>query len=866
MEEKLLIPEMMDKEVHKTECRSEFSAVVQCLRVEGSLLGPQKCKPYLKVYEDCKLMKFQDDDFRKKVTEDYIEERSKFREMGLKHWDDHLKGKGHQQNTELRTKTSQLMNRSVYLNNFARPIESSELAGAMDQFGEKRTPLKTYSVLLSVCALGSVMFAFIRDVLTLKERGLITMSLNISVNDRAEFAQQLRHFLQPYFASPLQIRVFGSSSTGLGFVNSDLDLNLVFDEDLSESSCGFEDSPSVSSTTSGEMMVEVDKQLSPETLKQSPMSRDTFIRLNKIDCVRLLNRLVNAFRKEKGLITAHVPIPDARTPVVRFMIRHLSTRIPCELSVHNLLGECKANLIRDLVRAETTGTLLRLIFFLKLWASCNGLFSPIVPSAENKKAPEGEEGAAAVSKQRSKAHPKANWNSYALSLLVVAFLQQKGRIPPIQLLLRHNSRNIGGWPIEYDLSFFALDEGFPTLLKGLFTFLYQQIKENRVISPRDGRVFEKDEFRLRYVAEDKRIEKKWRFSLVNVQDPLELSHNVAANVGKAHLASLRWKMMYAIAMLKRSPDDLHFLFRLDDPEQLKEQRRAEKAQNQAIKWFQSTKTLPPSTEPIPARDSLSGSMKPGIRSFLNLLLHILNRRLEFVDNHFEELYLVVWPYIYNKMEKLCEKLQFEQDAIRHKGWRRLFLRFYPRLKALLLFPSLLFQLAFAFSMSSVPSPLLVLAKCRLEKLTPDDMTRFDAEGQLPFHLRKTNIFARLWRSLLSFPSVLGRFVSYALFLVQFLEYYYSDELGRRFGQLVGGRQKIRIPEHPYNSLPTEQQTLCMEVDKCPICRRTRKNDTVLIVSGYVFCHACIYNFVRLEGRCPVTSIPATSNELVKIYH
>ncbi|KAI3415727.1 hypothetical protein GPALN_005314 [Globodera pallida] len=83
MEEKLLIPEMMDKEVHKTECRSEFSAVVQCLRVEGSLLGPHKCKPYLKVYEDCKLMKFQDDDFRKKVTEDYIEERSKFREMGL---------------------------------------------------------------------------------------------------------------------------------------------------------------------------------------------------------------------------------------------------------------------------------------------------------------------------------------------------------------------------------------------------------------------------------------------------------------------------------------------------------------------------------------------------------------------------------------------------------------------------------------------------------------------------------------------------------------------------------------------------------------------------------------------------------------
>ncbi|KAI3415728.1 Speckle targeted PIP5K1A-regulated poly(A) polymerase [Globodera pallida] len=400
-----------------------------------------------------------------------------------KHWDDHLKGKGHQQNTELRTKTSQLMNRSVYLNNFARPIESSELAGAMDQFGEvdrvildrsgngafaivefkeedaAQNLLSSFERLrIGKCNVRihprrvdfegagtdhhvAEHFGELKSVEVLNcldesgasglENQLNSMIAKFSmatttVNDRAEFAQQLRHFLQPYFASPLQIRVFGSSSTGLGFVNSDLDLNLVFDEDLSESSCGFEDSPSVSSTTSGEMMVEVDKQLSPETLKQSPMSRDTFIRLNKIDCVRLLNRLVNAFRKEKGLITAHVPIPDARTPVVRFMIRHLSTRIPCELSVHNLLGECKANLIRDLVRAETTGTLLRLIFFLKLWASCNGLFSPIVPSAENKKAPEGEEGAAAVSKQRSKAHPKANWNSYALSLLVVAFSPTKG--------------------------------------------------------------------------------------------------------------------------------------------------------------------------------------------------------------------------------------------------------------------------------------------------------------------------------------------------------------------------------------------------------------------------------------------------------
>ncbi|KAL3124691.1 hypothetical protein niasHT_001528 [Heterodera trifolii] len=326
-------------------------------------------------------------------------------------------------------------------------------------------------------------------------------------------------------------------------------------------------------------------------------------------------------------------------------------------------------------------------------------------------------------------------------------------------------------------------------------------------------------------------------------------------------------------------------------------------------------TLPSIFEYL-AQESLSGSMKQGIRSVLNLFSHFSGRRLSFVDSHFDELFLllhlflenrflkrfsasfsenfygmkrvpwrmnassfsrlgyrfrslfliVVLPYIHDKFERLSEQIESERDAIRQKGWRRLFLRFYPSLKALLFLVTLLFQLAFVFSFSSVPSLSLLLAKCRLEKLTLSDVAQFDAEGQLPFHLRRTNVFARLWRSLVSLPSTLGRLFTYALFLVQFLEYFYSDELGRRFGQFVEGRRNIRIPTHPFNNLPTEQQTLCMEVDKCPICRRTRKNDTVLTVSGYVFCHSCIFNFVRIEHCCPITSLPATSNELVKIYN
>lgn len=64
-----------------------------------------------------------------------------------------------------------------------------------------------------------------------------------------------------------------------------------------------------------------------------------------------------------------------------------------------------------------------------------------------------------------------------------------------------------------------------------------------MIVPRDGRILDRNEFKDRYLEGDKRIEQRWRFSLVNLQDPLELSHNVASNVGHQYIALLRWKAM-----------------------------------------------------------------------------------------------------------------------------------------------------------------------------------------------------------------------------------------------------------------------------------------------------------------------------------
>lgn len=120
--------------------------------------------------------------------------------------------------------------------------------------------------------------------------------------------------------------------------------------------------------------------------------------------------------------------------------------------------------------------------------------------------------------------------------------------------------------------------------------------------------------------------------------------------------------------------------------------------------------------------------------------------------------------------------------------------------------ALAFQVAYAFSYTTVPSLSLLLAGVRLERLTPQDIQSFEA---IPLHLQKTGlvnlllyavkrvllrVIARLWRFLVSIPSVLGRLLSYGLFVVQFLEYFYNDDMSNK---LSLGPQLAPAPPHPY---------------------------------------------------------------------
>ncbi|MGH0126366.1 UNVERIFIED_CONTAM: hypothetical protein FKN15_027429 [Acipenser sinensis] len=64
---------------------------------------------------------------------------------------------------------------------------------------------------------------------------------------------------------------------------------------------------------------------------------------------------------------------------------------------------------------------------------------------------------------------------------------------------------------------------------------------------------------------------------------------------------------------------------------------------------------------------------------------------------------------------------------------------------------------------------------------------------------------------------------------------------------------------------TNQLTLPKYQSLCPLCHKTRANDTALATSGYVFCYRCAYNCVKRQQRCPLTGYPTELQHLIKLY-
>lgn len=213
--------------------------------------------------------------------------------------------------------------------------------------------------------------------------------------------------------------------------------------------------------------------------------------------------------------------------------------------------------------------------------------------------------------------------------------------------------------------------------------------------------------------------------------------------------------------------------------------------------------------------------------------------------------LVGWPYIMEKLEKFHLLLSMYTAASNSRQFPiiHILVNYYPWIKILFYTFSFLLKIAYILSLCNVHSPELKFANVHLVKLS---------EMELGEANRKKS-----WRLLAILTTILTRCITFGLYFIQFLDFYYNSNIGENFRM----EQRVRNWKHP--SAPhkklRESSVLLLETNKCPLCLQQRVNDTALAVSGYVFCYGCIYSYVEQEMKCPITNLPANVDDLIKIF-
>ncbi|EFC47216.1 predicted protein [Naegleria gruberi] len=127
-----------------------------------------------------------------------------------------------------------------------------------------------------------------------------------------------------------------------------------------------------------------------------------------------------------------------------------------------------------------------------------------------------------------------------------------------------------------------------------------------------------------------------------------------------------------------------------------------------------------------------------------------------------------------------------------------------------------------------------------------------------------NLFGSLFGYIIKFLYSISDYSTHLLlaiaFLFKFFEWYFNNESSL----LTKGN--IIIPPPPSQpertpgglEIPTNPRL-------CPLCKKERRNATLLTVSGFVFCYKCIQNHLISHSTCPITLSPCNKSHLVKIF-
>ncbi|XP_078581688.1 speckle targeted PIP5K1A-regulated poly(A) polymerase-like [Branchiostoma floridae x Branchiostoma japonicum] len=358
----------------------------------------------------------------------------------------------------------------------------------------------------------------------------------------------LQEVLKEFFPA-CRVFPFGSSVNGFGRPGCDLDLYLdfgrsKFDYQFATSSSSVSEKNSTDPNREEATEDTVDSADMNSTEKTELDSSDTVVSMEDIESAsveELLDLLASILKRcAPGCAKVQV-VPSARCPVVKFV--HKDTGLHCDISINNRLALHNTELLHQ-YRTANPG-LGPLVFVVREWGRLCGIAG-------------------------NSAGGGPRLTNYALTWLVVYYLQMEGVLPSVQELRDVCEPTevllVDGW----DCSFTRQMDKFPSkgktpsqveLLKGFFHFFSKFEFETSVVSPLTGQHLSVTKVSANQIISTADVQgesqqgtnhvsasqhalegktanegsddcQQFRIGPINIQDPFELSHNVAGNVNE----------------------------------------------------------------------------------------------------------------------------------------------------------------------------------------------------------------------------------------------------------------------------------------------------------------------------------------------
>lgn len=168
------------------------------------------------------------------------------------------------------------------------------------------------------------------------------------------------------------------------------------------------------------------------------------------------------------------------------------------------------------------------------------------------------------------------------------------------------------------------------------------------------------------------------------------------------------------------------------------------------------------------------------------------------------------------------------------------------------------QFRFMINQSDVHSPLLAILKLKLVY----DLNRTTSSPN-------DSLIRRLLR-------LANYCFTNILFFVQFLKWFYDYRANRSFmgaeeattsntDEATNNSEYICEPRLHDKLAQNKAYKTLSESSLCPLCNKKRTNQCALSVSGFVFCYPCVFRYVKENNRCPLTHIPCSTKNIIRIY-